>query len=71
MTSRHYPGGTEENNENLSQDSRSPGRDLNPGPHEYEVVVLSAWSVTTHVGLYAMWMLCSSGFNQIKHADKF
>jgi hypothetical protein len=33
---RHSPGGTEENHENLSRDSRSPGRHLNPGPHEYE-----------------------------------
>jgi hypothetical protein len=25
---RHFPRGTEDNHENLSQDSRSPGRDL-------------------------------------------
>jgi hypothetical protein len=31
---------TEENNETLSQDSRSPGRDLNPRPPEYELRVL-------------------------------
>jgi hypothetical protein len=29
------PGGTEENHEKLSQDSRSPCLDLNPGPPEY------------------------------------
>jgi hypothetical protein len=34
VLSRHPPGGTEENHENLSQDSWSPDRDLNPGPPE-------------------------------------
>jgi hypothetical protein len=41
---RYYPGmsgGTEKNTENLSQDSRSPRRYLNPGPHEYEAVLLT------------------------------
>jgi hypothetical protein len=33
--SRQLPGGTEENNKNLSQDSRFPGQDLNSGPSEY------------------------------------
>jgi hypothetical protein len=33
---RHSPGWTAENYEN-AQDSRSPGRDLNPGPPEYDV----------------------------------
>jgi hypothetical protein len=32
----HLSGGTEENHENLSQDIRSPGRDLNPVPPEYK-----------------------------------
>jgi hypothetical protein len=35
------PGRTEENNENLSQDSRYPGQDLNPEPPKYE-----AWMLT-------------------------
>jgi hypothetical protein len=35
------PGGTEENHENLSQNSQSPGRDLNPGPPKYEAGVLT------------------------------
>jgi hypothetical protein len=30
----HLPGDTEEIHQNLSQDSRSPYRDLNPGPPE-------------------------------------
>jgi hypothetical protein len=30
----------EENHENLNQDSRSQGRDTNPGPCEYEAEVL-------------------------------
>jgi hypothetical protein len=33
------PGETEKNDENLSQDSRSPGRYLNVGPPEYETRV--------------------------------
>jgi hypothetical protein len=39
VLSRHLPGMTEGNHENLSQDSRSPGRDLNPGCPEYEGVL--------------------------------
>jgi hypothetical protein len=37
ILSRHSPGGTEENTKNIIQDSRSPDRDLNPGPLENEV----------------------------------
>jgi hypothetical protein len=36
MLSRNLPRETDENHENLSQGSRPPGRDLNPGPCEYE-----------------------------------
>jgi hypothetical protein len=39
VLSRHSPGGTEENHENLNQDSR--GREPNPGPPDYEVGVLT------------------------------
>jgi hypothetical protein len=39
---RYYPGicleGLRKTTKNLSQDNRSPGRDLNPGPPEYEGV---------------------------------
>jgi hypothetical protein len=38
---RHAPTGAEENHENFSQDSRSPGRDLNPRFPEYETGVLN------------------------------
>jgi hypothetical protein len=31
----YSPGRTERNHEDLSQDIRSPGRDLKPGPSEY------------------------------------
>jgi hypothetical protein len=31
----HFHGGTDKNNDNLSQDSRSPSQNLNPGPSEY------------------------------------
>jgi hypothetical protein len=37
----NLPGGTQENSKNLSQDSRSPGQDLNPGPPEYGAGVLT------------------------------
>jgi hypothetical protein len=33
--------GLRKTTKNLSQDSRSPGRDLNPGPPEYEAGVLT------------------------------
>jgi hypothetical protein len=34
--SQHMSAGTEENHKILSQNSRSPSRDLNPVPPEYE-----------------------------------
>jgi len=37
--SQHFPGGTEENHKNLSQDSRSPGMYMNTLPSEYEAGV--------------------------------
>jgi hypothetical protein len=39
--SQHSSEGTEENYKNLSQDSRSTGRDLNQGPPEYQAGVLT------------------------------
>jgi hypothetical protein len=45
---RYYPriwlDRTRKTIKNLSQDSRSPGRDLNPGPPEYEAGVLTTRS---------------------------
>jgi hypothetical protein len=45
LISRYYPGiflkGLRKNTKNLIQDSWSPGRDLNPGPPEYETGVLT------------------------------
>jgi hypothetical protein len=42
---RYYSGicleGLRKTTKNLSQDSRSPGRDLDPGPPEYEAGVLT------------------------------
>jgi hypothetical protein len=35
------PGGLRKNTENVSQDSRSAGRDLNQGPPEYEAGMLT------------------------------
>jgi hypothetical protein len=39
--SRHASGGNVENSEKLRQDSRSPSRNLNPGPLEYEAGALT------------------------------
>jgi hypothetical protein len=39
--SRHFPGETEENYENLTHNSRSLGRYLNPRPSEYEAELLN------------------------------
>jgi hypothetical protein len=41
VLSRNSPEGTDENHKNISQKSRSPGRDLNPGPPEYEAGALT------------------------------
>jgi hypothetical protein len=42
---RYFPGVCMERmreiTKNLSQDSRSPGEDLNPGPHKYEKGVVT------------------------------
>jgi hypothetical protein len=43
VLSRHLSGGTEENHEK-PHNSRSPGRDSNPGPPEYEAGVLTTRS---------------------------
>jgi hypothetical protein len=39
VLSRHLPGGTQENHERLSQDSRSPVQDFNSGPPDYKAGV--------------------------------
>jgi hypothetical protein len=41
VLSVHSPGVTEENHEILSQDIRSPDRDLRPEPSEYKTEVLT------------------------------
>jgi hypothetical protein len=41
VLTRDSPGGTEENHENFSQDSRSPGRYLNSVSLEYEAGMLA------------------------------
>jgi hypothetical protein len=40
VLSLHSPGGTEKNHENVSQDSRFSGRDVNPRPPKYEALML-------------------------------
>jgi hypothetical protein len=44
VLTQNLPGWTERNHENQCQDIRSPGRDLNPGPAEYEAGVLTTRS---------------------------
>jgi hypothetical protein len=41
VLSWHSTAGTEENHKNFSQDGWSMGKDLNPGPPEYELGVLT------------------------------
>jgi hypothetical protein len=40
----HFPGDTEENHKNLSQNTQSPGRHFSPGPPKYEAEVLTTRS---------------------------
>jgi hypothetical protein len=42
VLSRNLSGEIEKNHENLSQNNRSPGRDLKPGPPAYEAGVLTS-----------------------------
>jgi hypothetical protein len=49
--SQHLPGGNEGNHEKLSQDSRSPGPDLNPELPKYEGVLTCEIS-SSHGGEY-------------------
>jgi hypothetical protein len=41
VLSRYLPGGLRKTTKNLTQDSRSPGRDLNPRPPEFEARLLT------------------------------
>jgi hypothetical protein len=41
VKSQHLPGGTEKTHKNFIYDNPSPGRDLNPGPSEYEAGVFT------------------------------
>jgi hypothetical protein len=47
-TLKHHPGirleGLRKTTKNLNQDSRSSGRELKPGPPEYDAGVLTTWS---------------------------
>jgi hypothetical protein len=47
-------GGTEESHKGVSQDSWSPGRDLNPGLPEYEAGVLTTLPSSSVV----QWLAC-------------
>jgi hypothetical protein len=38
---RHLPGGLRKTTKNINQDSRSQGRDLNPGAQEHESGLLT------------------------------
>jgi hypothetical protein len=49
---KYYPGicleGTRKTTKSLSQDSQSPGPDLNPGPTEYEGVLTTRLRRSVH-----------------------
>jgi hypothetical protein len=45
-----YLEGVRKTTKNLSQDNRSPGQDLNPGPSEYEAGVLNV-TVVCHIAI--------------------
>jgi hypothetical protein len=47
VLSRHLPVETEKNPREQSQDSRSSDRNLNTGPPEYEVGVLTTWPLSS------------------------
>jgi hypothetical protein len=47
--SRHFLGGTEENHENLSQDSRYPSQNLSRRPHEHNIAVFRMVSVSPYI----------------------
>jgi hypothetical protein len=57
---RYYPSihlaGLGETSKNLSQDSRSPSRDLNPGPSEYETgVLITAFSCALYEATFSLF----------------
>jgi hypothetical protein len=64
---RHYPGifleGLRKSTKNLSWDSRSPGRDLNPGPPEYKAGVL-----TTRKRRSVIFLSCPCAYTS-RHED--
>jgi hypothetical protein len=51
VLSQRLRGGTEKNTKTLSQDIRSPGRDLNPRPPEYEGGVSTTTFGYIYVGI--------------------
>jgi hypothetical protein len=53
--SKHLPGGTEENHENLSQDSWCPARDSNPARPKYESRVLLLCHSTQFAAVQITW----------------
>jgi hypothetical protein len=68
---RYYPGirleGLRKTTKILNQDSLSPGRDLNPGPPEYEAGVLTTrpWRSVVPWGRGQRWSLVFSPFNHL------
>jgi hypothetical protein len=57
--SQYSKGGTEKNTKNLSQDCRSPGRDLNKGPPEFEARMLTSRPQRSAlIIIINIWLLC-------------
>jgi hypothetical protein len=61
---RHYPGicfeGLRKPTTNICQDGRSPGRDLNPGPPDYEAVVLTTQALNIFARLQNLYFILLS-----------
>jgi hypothetical protein len=65
VLSPHLYGGTEKTTKNRSLDSLSSGRDLNPGPPEYEAEVLTSQPRrSVSVGEYDVLVICLIGGNK-------
>jgi hypothetical protein len=55
-----------------SQDSRSPGRDLNPGPHEYEAgeLTISPRRMASVIPGSPKWNACTLGVRMVFHGGE-
>jgi hypothetical protein len=61
LLSQHLPGGTEDNHKNLSEDNRSPSRDLKLGLLEYESGVqnVADYLLNINISVFCAFLLNS------------